>query len=113
MSGTEEYGIQSIPPRYDEYNSYYIHTSEGYNRAVEEIEAEERDIAEEEMINNSQQRLDSDEIERLEAVNRENEKRILEEIKLKEEQRELQTADISEYENHDEIQPGLNVDLLA
>ena len=113
MSGTEEYGIQPIPPRYDGYNSFYIHTSEGYNKAVEEIEAEERDIAEEKKISDSQLSLDFDENVRLETINRENEKRILEEINQKEEVIEQQTADISEYIFHEEILPGTNVDLLA
>lgn len=113
MSSTENYGIQSIPPPYDENNRYYIHTSEGYSRVLEEIDTEQRDIADTERIEERQQRLDSDEIERLEAVNRENEKRILEEIGLKEKQSKLQIADVAEYLLDDEALRGTNIDLLA
>ncbi|MBI9099151.1 MAG: hypothetical protein JEY91_11770 [Spirochaetaceae bacterium] len=113
MTGSDEYGIQSIPPRYDEYNSYYIYTSEGYSRAVEEIDAEEGEIAEAELKAEMEQRLNSEEIARLEEMNREDEKRILEEIHLKEELREQQIANPSEYIQEDETPPGTNVDLLA
>lgn len=113
MSGIDEYGIQSIPPRYDEHNSYYVHTSEGYSRAVEEIEAEEREIAEAELRDETQKRLESEEMIRLEEYNRENEKRILEEIRLREEQRELQISDLDEYNPEETPPPGTNLDLLA
>ena len=113
MSGADEYGIQSIPPRYDVSNSYYVYTSEGYSRAVEEIDAEEREIAEAELRAETQQRLDFEEVERLESLNRENEKQILEEIRLKEDQMELHNADIRQYDNPEENIPGRNIDLLA
>lgn len=113
MSDTEEYGIQSIPPRYDQYNSFYIHTSEGYEKAVEDIDAEKRDVAEAEMRTEEQLRLDSEELKRLEEADRENEKRILEEIHQKEIQVEFKNADVSEYDEGNDIPPGSNVDLLA
>ena len=113
MSGTNEYGIQSIPPHYDVNNSYYVYTSEGYSKAVEEIDTEERDIAEAELRADTQQRLDSEEIERLEDLNREVEKQILEGIHLKEKQVELQLVDLGEYEEKEEIPTGSNVNLLA
>ena len=113
MSGTEEYGIQSIPPRYDENNSFYIHNSDGYNRVVEEIDAEKRDIADTELKAVEQQRLEYEDNVRISEIKREDEKRFLESIRLKEEQIELHTADISEYEPEEEILSGTNVDLLA
>jgi hypothetical protein len=113
MTGTDEYGIQSIPPRYDESNSYYIYTSEGYSKAVDDINAEEREIAEAAIRAETQQRLDSEEIEKLESLNREMEKKILEEIHLKEKLLEIRMADLEEYIQEEEIIPGTNIDLLA
>jgi len=114
MTVTDDYGIQSVPPRYDENNSFYVHTSEGYSKAVEEIDAEEREIAEAELRAETQQRLDFEEAERFEELNRENEKQILEEIRLKENQIEYQIADLEEYNPEEEIPPpGTNLDLLA
>lgn len=113
MTGSEEFGIQSIPPRYDINNSYYIYTSEGYTKAVEEIETEEREIAEAELQAIAEQNLETEEIERLEQIQRENEKQILTEIKLKDMEVEQQLADLSEYDMDEEIPPGSTLDLLA
>lgn len=113
MTGTEEYGIQSISPRYDENNSYYIYSSEGYRRAVEQIDDEVRGIAEAEIEAETQTRLNSDEIEKLESQNREMEKRILEDIHLREKEREYPSPDVEEYTHDEEISNGSNIDLLA
>lgn len=138
----DDYGIQSVPPRYDEYNSYYVHTSEGYSRAVEEIEAREREAAEAEIKAQSQkiieeerlrgtygdiiespedeeshiaksEGLSEEDLRRLEAYNREREREILNEIRMREEEISAQTADISEYVAREETPPGTNLDLLA
>lgn len=113
MSGTEEYGIQSIPPRYYENNSFYVHNSDGYNRAVENFDTEKRDIADAELKAVEQQRFKIDDNERFSEIKREDEKKFLESIRLKKKQVELHTTDISEYVPEEEFLSGTNVDLLA
>lgn len=113
MSGAEEYGVRSIPPRYDEYNSLYVHNSQEYEKTVEEIDSEKRDMAEAEIKADQEKRLELEEYERLSVFRREDEKRVLESIHLKEKEMELRDLDASEYEPDDEEFSGTNVDLLA
>ncbi|MBB6481279.1 hypothetical protein [Spirochaeta isovalerica] len=129
---SEDYGIRSVPPRYDEYNSYFIHTSEGYEKAVEQIEAEEREQSaaeiqrameadlrtREEKELSDEQRLVSEitaeeEMRKSEEYHRQREQAILDDIRLKEEEVAAQKAEISEYEDREEDPPGTRVDLLA
>lgn len=109
-----EYGIQSVPPRYEEYDSYYVHNSEGYEKAVDQIDAEEREEAEAETREKENRIHDEEDRRRIEEYNRLRERQILEEINRKEEEIESQSADVSEYEESDTSPPpGTRVDLLA
>ena len=129
---SEDYGIRPVPPRYNEYNSFYIYTSEGYRKAVEEIEASEREQAENEVHKAMEEDLSTRELdslsdkERLEAAlaaeeekqrteeyTRERDREILDEIRLKEEQIAAQRADVQEYEEENQDPPGTKLDLLA
>lgn len=111
---SDDYGIQSVPPRYDRYDSFYIHTSEGYSRAVEEIDGQMRDEAAVEARTVEQKTLDGEEQRRLEEYKREQERAVLEEIRLKEELTAAQREGVSEYDGEeDSPPPGTSVDLLA
>ena len=114
MTGHEDFGIQSIPPQYDVNNSYYVYTSEGYKRAVENIDAEERGIVEAEIRTEEQLRLDLEERKRIEEIYRRNDKMILAEIQRKEYEEIQLLKDLEEYNSDEEIDPpGTNVDLLV
>ncbi len=113
MTGIDEFSIQSITPVYDKNNSYYIYTSEGYNRAIEKIDAEKRDIAEAEARAETEQRLDFEEIERVEAMKRENDKLFLQQIREKEEEMERQMAEADDYIIDNTPLPGSNLDILG
>ncbi len=113
MSGIGEYGIQSISPQYDVNNSYYVYTSEGYRRAVEEIETEKRESTEPEIKTEKQTFDESGRLLKLEQLHRENEKLIISEIKLKEYEKAINIKVLEEYNTREEITIGTNVDLLA
>ncbi len=113
MSDINKFGIQSISPQYDVNNSYYVYTSEGYRRAVEEIDTEKRESTEPEIITEKQTYDESERLLELEQFHRENEKLIIAEIKQKGYEKAINIKALENYNTREEIAIGTNVDLLA
>lgn len=95
-----QYDVQPVPHRDDEYGSYFIHTSEDNGKAVEEIDERERQRSVEE-------------IEAAGQYHRMIEQERLEEMRLRKEHTDVQNVDMSDYVDRSQDPPGTRVNLLA